>query len=340
MKGKEAVSYKQAPKTVFLRRLIIIVLVCIVLSTTLSGQHISNYHLFSGYGINHSDQQELILLRQFLRGSDTCYLSVSPQTLMTSVVSSADIDVTSLSWNEIRKRYAPTSYIFALEESEFSSNRLQDAGIRKVLNLKKGIDLTIDLCPSHLPLDRIVFTELIREMGSVEKPVPVSISVTGDWIIRHPRDFEWLDSLGRTGQLSILWINHSYNHRTYKNVPFRSDFMLAPGTDIKSEVLRLEELLLEKNIIPSVFFRFPGLVSDKKSFDTIIGYGLIPVGSDAWLAKSQWPLNGSIVLIHANGNEPLGIKDFIKLLKKEQSQAISGQWELFDLRESVTEEEE
>jgi hypothetical protein len=314
--------------------------VFITLASVVQGQHISNYQLFTGYTTAPSDQKELILFRRYLDGPDTCYLAVSPQTLRTSVVKSSDIRLTRLPWGGIRTRYAATPYISALDRSEFSAGRLQDAGIRKFLSLQKGIDLTIDLCPSHLPLDRVVFLDLIKEIGVAEKPVPVSISVTGIWINEHPKDFEWLDSLDKSGQLSILWINHSYNHRTYKNVPLSSNFLLAPGTDVKSEVLKLEILLLEKGITPSVFFRFPGLVSDKDIYDKILGYGLIPAGSDAWLAKGQWPFNGSIVLIHANGNEPLGIKDFVKLLREKQSALISGQWELFDLRESVAEEEE
>ena len=37
---------------------------------------------------------------------------------------------------------------------------------------------------------------------------------------------------------------------------------------------------------------------------------LISLGADAWLAIDQRPNAGSIVLVHANGNEPLGIKLF------------------------------
>jgi hypothetical protein len=61
--------------------------------------------------------------------------------------------------------------------------------------------------------------------------------------------------------------------------------------------------------------------------------------TDAWLAKGQEPGNGSIVLIHANGNEPVGIKDFIELLRQHQQEVLSKKWELFDLRESVIENE-
>jgi hypothetical protein len=312
----------------------------LTVTTPVRGQQISDYRLFTGYGTRPGDPNELIIIRRFLRGSDTCYLTVSPQTLQTSVVNSGQVKVSLLPWNELKSRFAASAYIFALDRAELSRTKLQDAGIRKVLPLRKGIDLTIDLCPSRLPLDRELFTDLIKEMAVIEKPVPLAISVTGVWIREHPGDFRWLDSLNAAEELSILWINHSFNHHTSKKAPLTSNFLLAPGTDINSEVLDLELLLLKKNITPSVFFRFPGLVSDKEIYEKIIAFGLIPVGSDAWLAKGERPVNGSIVLIHANGNEPLGVRDFIRLLREEQSKAKSGQWELLDLRESLSEEEE
>ena len=65
--------------------------------------------------------------------------------------------------------------------------------------------------------------------------------------------------------------------------------------------------MLSAGLEPSVFFRFPGLVSRPDVFEKVVALGLVPLGSDAWLAKSrQPPAEGSIVLVHANGNEPLG----------------------------------
>ena len=96
--------------------------------------------------------------------------------------------------------------------------------------------------------------------------------------------------------------------------------------------------LLQKGLLFSAFFRFPGLVSDHQLVETVTDYGLIPVGSDAWLAKGQAAHNGTIVLIHGNGNEPVGIKDFIKLLQNEKPAVIDKEWQLYDLRESVENE--
>jgi hypothetical protein len=247
--------------------------------------------------------------------------------------------VSPLPWESIQTQFSASPYIKVLKESERNSNSLLDAGFTHVRSTHQGIDLTIDLCPSQRPMDRVVFSDLITELGNIEEPVPVAISVTGKWMLRHPSDLLWLDSLQHAGKLRILWINHTFNHFTSKTLPLSRNFILEPGTDVNSEILRLEVALLERNLLPSVFFRFPGLVSDKAVFDQVLDYGLIPVGSDAWLAKGQWPKNGSIVLIHANGNEPAGVRDFIQLLKNERYEVMSKKWELYDLRESIVEDE-
>ena len=116
------------------------------------------------------------------------------------------------------------------------------------------------------------------------------------------------------------------------------NFLLSPGTNLDTEVLENEKLMLKNGLTPSVFFRFPGLVSDKSIVRKIEEYGLIPIGSDAWLAKGQQANAGSIVLIHGNGNEEIGVKDFIQLLKTKQSDVKNKQWLLFDLRQGLEKE--
>jgi len=90
--------------------------------------------------------------------------------------------------------------------------------------------------------------------------------------------------------------------------------VLSPEENLSRDILTLEKTLLERGIVPSVFFRFPGLVSDKKSIETVTGLGLVTIGSDAWLAKGEKPKEGSIILLHGNGNEPEGIEIFLKIL--------------------------
>jgi hypothetical protein len=305
------------------------------ITTAAYGQQISNYLPFTGWAICRFNAKEVIILRKFFKDDHYYYFAVSPQSLETEILDSDSVLVYPASWETIRSRYTSTPYLRALMQAEMSSDTLQNAGFTRFKSSQKGIDLTVDLCPSQRPLDRIVFTDLIKEMGRIEMPIPVAVSITGRWINMHPKDLNWLDSLTKANKLSIVWINHSYNHYTQKNIPLKKNFLLAPGTDLNNEVLNTEAALLEKKLMPSIFFRFPGLISDLEIYNKILNLGLIPVGSDAWLAKGQWPINGSIVLIHANGNEPLGVRDFIDLLKNKRADALSERWELFDLRESL-----
>jgi hypothetical protein len=168
--------------------------------------------------------------------------------------------------------------------------------------------------------------------------VPVALSVTGLWMNKHQEDLAWLKEMQAKHEIYITWINHSYNHRVSKSAPLKENFLLEPGTNINDEVLETEKDMLANGLLPSVFFRFPGLVSDQKLVFSITDFGLIPIGTDAWLAKGQKPQAGSIVLIHGNGNEPVGVNDFIKLLQAETKSIANKQWLLYDLRESVDEE--
>jgi len=43
---------------------------------------------------------------------------------------------------------------------------------------------------------------------------------------------------------------------------------------------------------------------------------LIALGADAWLVLSPPPRDGSIVLVHPNGNEPAGLRLFSRLLEQ------------------------
>ncbi len=310
----------------------------LVIAAMLFGQPIDNYDFRFGWGCCCDSAEEVVVLREFERNDRWYYFTVSPTSLETAVYSTDSFSIDTASWEMIRNRYCWTPYIRALQRAEQFGDTMRDAGIRKLNLLKSGIDLTIDLCPSSHPLDRIVFTSLIGEVGC-DKPVNIAISITGKWMTTHQDDLRWLDSLATAGELHIVWINHSYSHFIKKDAPLTSNFMLSPDIDVNSEVLKTESALLRKKIMPSIFFRFPGLVSDRAVFKMITHMGLIPVGSDAWLAKGQSPQNGSIVLIHANGNDTIGVHDFIRLLSEKRIDMLSNQWKLLDLRESIVDDE-
>ncbi|MDB5134200.1 MAG: polysaccharide deacetylase [Mucilaginibacter sp.] len=298
--------------------------------------NITNYRVY--YGWAHNYPQDWIILRRFENQGKDYFLMVNPQTLETKVNESSFYQAKPMTLAETRIFFKKTPYEKALNSVEKQSVAIQDAGIERGMPTETGISLTADLCPSHRPLDRRIFTTMIAEFQKVEKPAPIALSVSGMWMLQHKQDLEWLKQLRNNGDIRITWVNHSYTHRVSKNAPLKTNFLLEPGTDINYEVLATEQLMLKNGLVPSVFFRFPGLVSDQQLVYKITNFGLIPIGSDAWLAKGQQPQAGSIVLIHGNGNEPVGVADFIKLLQSKTKQIANKQWLLYDLRESVDEE--
>jgi hypothetical protein len=296
-------------------------------------QKIQGYKVY--FGIANREGQDWLVLRRFDNEGKTYLLLVNPQTLMTKVDDENLYEVKHMTLLQAGVYFKDTPYQQALQKAEQQSNKLQNAGITTGPPNQKGISLTADLCPSHRPLDRRVFTNIISAFENAGRPVPIALSISGIWMQQHPQDLEWLKQLQQDGNLDITWINHSFNHRVSPTAPLKENFLLEPGTDINYEVLETEKAMLKNGLLPSVFFRFPGLVSNRQLVERITGFGLIPIGSNAWLAKGQQPVEGSIALIHANGNEPVGVDDFLKLLQSKSGQIAEKHWALYGLGESV-----
>jgi len=297
---------------------------------------ITEYKVYYGWATHYP--QDWMIIREFVNDGKTYYLLVNPQTLETKIDEPGFYKVKPMTLAEARDFFKNTPYIRAIHKAEKQSANIQDAGIENGMPKETGISLTADLCPSHKHLDRIIFTDIFKEFQKIERPAPVALSITGVWMHQHPDDLAWLKKMQANHEIYITWINHSYNHRVSATLPLKENFLLEAGTDINYEVLETEKAMLKNGLLPSIFFRFPGLVSDQQLVFKITDFGLIPIGSDAWLAKGQAAQPGSIVLIHANGNEPLGVADFIKLLKSKTASIAKKQWLLYDLRESVDEE--
>lgn len=75
----------------------------------------------------------------------------------------------------------------------------------------------------------------------------------------------------------------------------------------KPRFKRSEQRLIEKGVTPSIFFRFPGLIADEGLMRALRErYFLIPFPPMRG-SQNQRLENGSLILIHGNKNEPLGI---------------------------------
>lgn len=297
-----------------------------------SQNHISSYQQSSGWAFLNG--KKLKILRSFSQDGTNFYLTVNTETLQTAIYKSKELKIES----SYESAFTNSPYEQALNAADTQSFNLQDSGITHGYPKEKGITLTVDLCPSHKPFDREIISQLLTEFNDIEKPVPIALSITGMFLQNHRDDIDWLKKLEQQHQIEITWINHSYHHHFDPKLPLQDNFLLESGTNINEEVLKNEVAMLEQNLLPSVFFRFPGLVSSHEVVQKITALGLIPIGSDAWLAKGQNAQSGSIVLIHGNGNEPLGIKDFIELLHAKKQEVLQKQWLLFDLRASINSE--
>ena len=205
---------------------------------------------------------------------------------------------------------AETRYLQALHPPQDATRppALVNAGL--IHGAGDGAFVTGDLCPTHKSLDRAFFEKLAAQGPHT----PVTLAVSGAWLAHHHADFAWLREKARAGALDIAWANHSYSHPYVVGLPDRQNYFLRPGVDVDREIFETEKLIIAEGATPSVFFRFPGLVADAALLEHVRGRHLVVLGADSWLALGLRPRSGSIVLVHPNGNEPVGIKLFSRLI--------------------------
>jgi peptidoglycan/xylan/chitin deacetylase (PgdA/CDA1 family) len=253
--------------------------------------------------------EEITIIRTFMLDNEPYQLTVDTRTLHTSITSR----VLTMGHDCGDSRYSKL-----LQQSITPPASLQNDGIT---HGKKGVALTTDLCPSSKEgFERGLYEAITEKFPA---PVPVTLFITGKWIEKHEKAFQQFIRWQQEHNLSITWGNHTYNHPYHPKEPLEKNFALSKGYDLREDTLKLEKLLIEQGLTPSVFFRFPGLVSDAKTIQTIHDLGLITIGSDTWIAKGQKVKEGSIVLLHGNKNEPKGVKIFLEMVDQGKIQGIS-----------------
>jgi hypothetical protein len=184
-------------------------------------------------------------------------------------------------------------------------------------SLSHSLSATADFCWSlrAMESDFLLHPPPAATVG--EKPA-LTVFISGRWLEQHPADMETLIALDQGGAVALNWGLHSWIH------PKAGEFMDDLPVDVvQSDTLRLESLMLEWGIVPTVYYRFPGLIHDTLRLDTILAMDLLPIDCDAWVAVQSeaghpfgGPIrDGSIVLVHGNGNEPIGISRFQRWLR-------------------------
>lgn len=270
-------------------------------------------------------------VRRFRRAAEERFLVLDPVRFEWREAAAAEVLAARPATGD---QWGQSPFARALVRHTSPPYPLQNDGLREADRPVPGFFLTADLCPSRKPLDRSPLEATAALPGN--PPVPIALMVSGLWILRHEADLAWLKEQENRGRLRITWVNHSQTHRYDPAAPLERNFLLMPGTDFADEVLSLERLLLEKDLMPSPFFRFPGLVSDRRLIERLREMNLIPVGSSAWLAKGETPQPGSIILIHANGNEPDGVRLLLDFYESHREAFGRQERSLLPLREAVT----
>lgn len=197
---------------------------------------------------------------------------------------------------------ADTSAYFTMRKQIQDNPEFYAPGIDRFERVD-GVVLSGDLCPSSKGIEQKVIDSLARSKNST-----LYVCISGRWIDCHLDELKKL----RREPINIVWVNHSMTHRYEKKANVNDDFLCLLNTDLQTEVLDMERKMFELGLIPSPFFRYPGLISSPTVANYVISLGLIPLGAEAWLAKGENPRKGSVVLIHLNGNEPLGIRLFFE----------------------------
>lgn len=234
---------------------------------------------------------------------ESVYLAVDPDTLNTKLIRASCLSCSN-------SQSPPADYGTLLAASLQNSQPLQNAGVKHSLKPVRSPLLTVDLCPSRKGFEKRLFDALLN--SNIPRPIPVGLAITGKWMQAHAAEMKYLLGLESSGQIEIWWINHSHSHPYSKSRALKTNFLLSPGVNFQNEVMSTETQLIANGLTPSVFFRFPGLVSSQTLVQTLGSWGLVTLGSDAWLAKGETPKAGSVILVHGNGNEPGGIDIFLR----------------------------
>lgn len=253
------------------------------------------------------DGETRLATRRMNVDGEKLLLTVDPQTLKTSLERASCWRCAQTTEEE----QAKTRFMQAVRPSADPDRppALVNAGL--IHGKGAGAYITGDLCPSQKPLDRA----FIEEVAAQGPGTPLTLAVSGAWIAHHGEDFAWLQEKVRSGALDITWADHSYSHPYVVGLKDAQNYLLRPGVDLDREIFETEKILVAHGETPSVFFRFPGLVSDGVLLEKLKERHLVALGADSWLALGPPPKAGSIVLVHPNGNEPGGLQIFSKLLK-------------------------
>lgn len=287
------------------------------LSATALGARIDHYNPIFMPGRVQDGGPLLLAIRTLTHDGVPSLLTVDTNSLQTALVPAARFsarypDAPRGGYISLAE-FQSSPYWQTLQAATQTPVATQNHGLKHAMGSLPGYILSVDMCPSRRPMEKAMF-EALAELR--DAPTQVAICMTGMWLLTHEEDMRWLQAEAARGALQITWVNHTFSHVYFPELPVENNFLMRPEMHVEQELLETERLLLERDALPSVFVRFPGLVADTALIAKARHLGLIPLGADAWLAHDEMPTAGSIVLVHGNGNEPLGIEALMPYLSE------------------------
>jgi peptidoglycan/xylan/chitin deacetylase (PgdA/CDA1 family) len=163
----------------------------------------------------------------------------------------------------------------------------------------KYILLTSDLCPCVGKYSSNFYRELERIGRERGIRIPLIVFFSGNWVLKKMTFLEEIKKY----DISFIAGNHTIRHVRKKNM--RTDLL-------ESEILGAEKIMLEAGLLPSYFFRFPGLVHGKQDIETIARLNIIALDANVWMGMRT--RNWGFLLVHSNGVVPSEVRKFISFL--------------------------
>lgn len=264
----------------------------------------------------------IVVIRELSIESDKFILGVFTQSLTTFIACK------KATLNQSRKatKAEASSFLFSAVVDSAKTRVFPNMNPTVIGEPAFSFVVTIDMCQSSKAWDQSLFVNLNELADLTGAPTPIGIAITGKWAIRHHDSFKEL--LSAYPSLEITWINHSFSHPLNKDEHGNYHFLTHPKEKMKPEVILLEQYLIEHKVVPSIWFRFPGLVYDERTLKELNELSLLPLDTNAWLAKNKKVEDGSLILIHGNGNDPVGLDIFVKEIERQKTCLENGDSEI------------
>lgn len=178
--------------------------------------------------------------------------------------------------------------------------------------------LTTDLCPTSKAMSREFFLALEETSSFTGQPLPVVVFFSGKWIITHTNDLAWL----KQRRLKVVAGNHTYAHHIYSNQWTRKDLI--------AEITNTEVAMLSHGILPSIWFRFPGLRYHPDEIQVLGELGVIAFDTTIWIGQTRMP-RWAVVLSHANGTQPVEVNHLKRFLSTNTNAFLQGKIRFADM---------